>query len=75
MRNPGYPDTERIKLLKSVSNQSRSWQEDGFNKNLLSVRHIAGLRNEVFTENKSFLRKTINTQLLLITFYTSVKSR
>jgi hypothetical protein len=35
-RNPGSPDTELIKLLKSVSNQSRSWQEDGIKKSAAS---------------------------------------
>jgi hypothetical protein len=40
--NPGYPDTERFKFLKSVSNHSRNCQEDEERKNLRSVRHLAG---------------------------------
>jgi len=40
--NPGHPDTERFKFLKSVSYQSRSCQENREKRNLRSIRHIAG---------------------------------
>jgi hypothetical protein len=41
MCKPGHPDTERFKLLKSVSNQSHSCLEDE-RKILRSYWHIAG---------------------------------
>jgi hypothetical protein len=75
MCNPGYPDTERFKFLKSVSNQSRSCQEDGIKKDLRSVRHIAGASARCSLRRTVYSTKTDAAQQMLITFYQSVKSR